>query len=187
MKKVLVLVGLLLSVSGIVNAVEFNNPDYTYTQVWNAADNGMSYARWADYDANNGRVLWRDNSGNGYLADFDASTGVMSNQSTFAGAGSVYEASFSASGDYIFYQNVNDVSILNVNSNDLEGYGVYRYNVNSSATDKVFDLSTMPTSTIESLTGYAGSSEFGFYISQGGSDNEILMSFRATSGQTGNW
>jgi len=172
--------GLCLAVGTAQAADPFNNPKYTYTQVWSA---GVTPARavWPDYNATAGKILWRDNSRNGYVADFNATTGAISNQITFA-TGKVYEASFSPDGASIFYQDYTSTTSLAVTGGTIDAYKSYRYTLAGGATTTVFDISTIPAATVEALTSYVGN-EFGFYLAQGGSDNELLMSVRAVTGQ----
>jgi hypothetical protein len=181
MKKVITICAVLLIVSQVATAaVPFNNPNYTYTQILSA---GVTPARsvWPDYSATAGKILWRDNSRNGYVADFNPATGAISNQTTFA-SGTVYEASFSPDGASIFYQDDTSTTSLAVAGGTIDAYKCYRYTLATGVTTTVFDISTIPAATIEALTSYVGN-EFGFYLAQGGSDNELLMSVRAVTGQ----
>lgn len=184
MKKLVAICAVTMLIVILNNSVlasgTFNNPNYTYTQIWNAAAVGQSYGRWPDYNKAAGKILWRDNSGNGFMADFDPITGNVSNQVIF-GNGNVYEASFSPSGNYIFYQDVTSTTHSTANGG-IDAYKAYRYNVTTGVTETVFDISTITPATIEALTSYSGN-EFGFYLSQGGSDNEMLMSVRKDAGQ----
>ena len=156
----------------------FNNPNYTYTKIWSSSNIDV---RWSDYNASAGKITWRDGGMNGYVADFNPATAAISNIVQFS-TGGVYESSFSADGLSIFYQNVSSTTSLAVTGGTVQAYPCYRYNIATATSTTVFDISTIPAATIEALTGYVGN-EFGFYLSQGGTNDDLLMCFRATDGQ----
>jgi hypothetical protein len=154
----------------------FNNDKYTYTKLWTSSD---SPVRWPDYNVTAGKITWRDGNSNGYVADFNPATKAISNIVQFS-TGGVYESSFSADGAYIFYQDASSTTSLSVQRGTVEAYVCYRYDIANSTITTVFDISTIPAATIEALTSYVGD-EFGFYLSQGGSNDYLLMSYRASN------
>jgi hypothetical protein len=178
MKKfVLFIIALLFVTMSSWAQTPFNNSNYTYTKIWSSSD---IHVRWSDYNETAGKITWRDGNSNGYVADFNPATAVISNIVQFS-TGGVYESSFSTDGQSIFYQDASSTTSIVVTGGTVQAYKCYVYNIATATSSVVFDISTIPAATIEALTSYVGN-EFGFYLSQGGTNNDLLMCFRGSDG-----
>ena len=155
----------------------FNNPNYTYTLIWDGGADGQ--ARWPSYHADTGKLTWRgDGTGNAYIADFDASTGSLTNVTQIA-TGGVYGAQFTPAGDYITWLDWSESTTLTFDDNTSIGCNtVKRYNVATGTTETVFDISTLDPAKVAALTDSRHGDAL-FYANPYGSSDEIVISLRA--------
>ncbi|MCX8126400.1 MAG: hypothetical protein N3E40_04590, partial [Dehalococcoidia bacterium] len=155
-------------------AVPFNNPNYIYRQL-TVVPSGNNGVRWPDYSAIAGKVTWYEQGYLGYFADFNPQTLTISNTTPLNPTDDdVYVPTFSKDGQYIFFQGDRKMTRLTVSGGTIDAYLCYRYNIATGQTETIFDISTIPATTIEALTGYVGD-EFGFYLSPTESNDAVLM------------